>query len=534
VRQGELGPARPQGHVPGPEVREDARKRETGRERRRVVVVGGGGGLASAVPPRRPNALPPPPQPPNPPKTHHTHRHRHLALGVAAGVGVGVGLGAGTLLAQQRQQQQQQQQQQSSSSPLAATVSRHPAAKFGLPQTQTLREHEGFLAMFDGSTRNPAWVVEHLTTKQPQQQQQQQQQQLQQQQQPADRANSMFYEDEALDARLRNKLTDFRGSGYDRGHLAPAANHKTSQAAMNETFSLSNISPQVGDGFNRDYWARFEKFVKDVSWKADDLYVVTGPLFLPALAESGTEWRAHHSHIGSPPALVAVPTHFYKVLLADNASGKHGPHKAAVGAFVMPNAPIDPKAPLSAFVVPLDALEQAAGASFFPGFVDGARRAALDKAALAHQDQGRASMGYLDRQALATEQAAILPERAMVALLEGGGGRGGGSRDVVGGSLSSAPPPAPRTVGGRGAVHICEHVACRLPAEKWWLDGKEKGKKGARNGGNGGRQQKQQQQLAPGRGGGGGGGRGGGGGGGGRGGGGGEGGEGGGGAPPRV
>jgi endonuclease G len=343
--------------------------------------------------------------------------------------------------------------------------------------------------MFDGATRNPAWVIEHVTavpydetitnssnnttnTNKPK----------------ADRSNSFFYEDEGLDARLRSKLSDFRGSGYDRGHLAPAANHKGHQGRLNETFSLSNISPQVGDGFNRDYWARFEKFVKDVAKNADDLYVVTGPLYLPALDSSSAEWRARHAHIGHPPALVAVPTHFYKVILADNHSGKHGSHKAAVGAFVMPNAPIDPKAPLTAFVVPLDALEQAAGASFFPGFVDAGRREALDKTALAHQVQGRASMRHLDRQALAAGQAAILPEEAMAAVMEGGGG--GRSGSVV-----SSPQPPARTVNGRGAVHLCEQVACRLPKEKWWEDYKGKG------GGKGQQQQKKgggpRQQLAP-------------------------------------
>ena len=64
---------------------------------------------------------------------------------------------------------------------------------------------------------------------------------------------------------LRLASTCDRGSGYDRGHLAPAADHKGSQKAMNSTFNLSNISPQVGEGFNRDYWARFEKFVKDTT-----------------------------------------------------------------------------------------------------------------------------------------------------------------------------------------------------------------------------------------------------------------------------
>ncbi len=64
---------------------------------------------------------------------------------------------------------------------------------------------------------------------------------------------------------------------------------------------------------------------------------------------------------GNPPRLMAVPTHFYKVVLADNSSGKKGAAQTAVGAFVMPNAPIDPKTPLSAFVVPLEGLEDVVG-----------------------------------------------------------------------------------------------------------------------------------------------------------------------------
>lgn len=45
-------------------------------------------------------------------------------------------------------------------------------------------------------------------------------------------------------------IADFK-SGYDRGHMVPAADAKISQKAMDETFYLSNIAPQVGDGFNR-------------------------------------------------------------------------------------------------------------------------------------------------------------------------------------------------------------------------------------------------------------------------------------------
>eukprot|EP00879_Flechtneria_rotunda_P033690 GHRR01037364.1.p1 GENE.GHRR01037364.1~~GHRR01037364.1.p1 ORF type:complete len:235 (+),score=39.26 GHRR01037364.1:187-891(+) len=64
---------------------------------------------------------------------------------------------------------------------------------------------------------------------------------------------------------------------------------------------------------------------------------------------------------GKPPQLVSVPTHYFKVVLAENSSSRHGTHQAAVGAFVMPNAPIDPQTPVTAFAVPLEALESVSG-----------------------------------------------------------------------------------------------------------------------------------------------------------------------------
>ncbi len=67
------------------------------------------------------------------------------------------------------------------------------------------------------------------------------------------------------------------------------------------------------------------------------------------------------SATGEPPALVSVPTHFYKVVVADGR-GEGGGGRVGVGAFVMPNAPIDPRIPLAAFAVPLEPLEALAGA----------------------------------------------------------------------------------------------------------------------------------------------------------------------------
>lgn len=55
------------------------------------------------------------------------------------------------------------------------------------------------------------------------------------------------------------KLTEDFRSGYDRGHMVPAADAKISQGAMDETFFLSNVAPQVGDGFNRHCTSLFAR-----------------------------------------------------------------------------------------------------------------------------------------------------------------------------------------------------------------------------------------------------------------------------------
>ncbi|CAL8466240.1 g5776 [Coccomyxa elongata] len=249
----------------------------------------------------------------------------------------------------------------------------HHALKYGMPSSsQDLRFLRNFVLDFDTRTRNPRWVLEHITRDQTQG--------------TANRKNLKCYEDEELHPRFRSLLSAFKDSGFDKGHMAPAANHKETRDAMRDTFVLSNICPQVGDGFNRDYWARFEQFVRVLAHTCDDVYVVTGPLFLPVKNSDG--YRMQHLMIGQPPNMMAVPTHFFKVVLAETA-GKRADGGASrevvIGAFVMPNAPLQPHLPLTAFLVPLEALEEAAGLQFFPGFLNAERRAAVDAAALAYR-----------------------------------------------------------------------------------------------------------------------------------------------------
>lgn len=79
----------------------------------------------------------------------------------------------------------------------------------------------------------------------------------------------------------RSENADYKGSGYDRGHMAAAGNHKVEQKHIEQTFFLSNMAPQVGVGFNRDSWNRLEIHVRKLTNIYKNVYVCTGPLYLP-------------------------------------------------------------------------------------------------------------------------------------------------------------------------------------------------------------------------------------------------------------
>ncbi|GAA5977470.1 hypothetical protein JCM11641_000973 [Rhodosporidiobolus odoratus] len=229
-----------------------------------------------------------------------------------------------------------------------------------------------YTAAYDRRNRIPAWTAEHLTA-------------ASLKSGGGDRAEAKFVEDQAVPEMFRAKLLDYFKSGYDRGHMVPAADAKQSQSAMSETFLLSNIAPQVGEGFNRHYWAYLEAFCRNLTKSFDDVYVFTVPLFLPKRDGRDGKWRVSYEMIapqgGSPS--IAVPTHFAKVLLASRTPshsstlsslvpssskgvfGKDG-KEWVQGAFVLPNEAIPDEARLEGFVVPVEAVERSAGLSLLP------------------------------------------------------------------------------------------------------------------------------------------------------------------------
>ncbi|OSD02800.1 hypothetical protein PYCCODRAFT_1366943 [Trametes coccinea BRFM310] len=234
--------------------------------------------------------------------------------------------------------------------------------KYGNPgPISDLLVRRAYVAGYDRRLRHPAWTAEHLTLAslgksalEPRNNDE-----------AGDRANSQFVEDPAIPPMFRAKLSDYFRSGYDRGHMVPAADAKMSQAAMDETFLLTNIAPQVGAGFNRHYWAYVEDWCRRLTSSFSDVYVFTIPLYLPKLDADG-KWRVCHEVIGNPPN-ISVPTHFAKVVLASKPSSPSRPDvpEISTGAFVLPNAVIPDEAKLESFVVPVEAVERAAGLTLF-------------------------------------------------------------------------------------------------------------------------------------------------------------------------
>jgi endonuclease G, mitochondrial len=142
---------------------------------------------------------------------------------------------------------------------------------------------------------------------------------------------------------------DYSRSGYDRGHLAPAADFKNNRIMMRESFYMSNISPQVPD-FNRGIWSDLEQLVRVWAIRYSQVYVVTGPVLRPGLPTIGRINR------------VAVPEYYYKVVLTAAPTGLKGI------AFLMRNE--GSRQPLSTFVVSIDEVEQVTGLDFFPRLPD--------------------------------------------------------------------------------------------------------------------------------------------------------------------
>ena len=189
-------------------------------------------------------------------------------------------------------------------------------------------EHTGYTVSYNRKRRNPNWVAYELTAEEVD---------------GKEPRNGDFIPDPDLKGAQATD-EDYKNCGWDRGHLAPAADMKWSKEAMEESFYLSNISPQ-NNNLNRGVWKSIEELTRDAAVKHKNVLVVTGPVFTK---EKGL------GKIGKNKVL--IPNGFYKVLLINNCGYK------GIGFYCENKAG---KKKLSSYAVSIDSIEHITGIDFF-------------------------------------------------------------------------------------------------------------------------------------------------------------------------
>tara|TARA_Y100001970_G_scaffold290516_1_gene424523 strand:- start:88 stop:1014 length:927 start_codon:yes stop_codon:yes gene_type:complete len=137
--------------------------------------------------------------------------------------------------------------------------------------------------------------------------------------------------------------SDYTNSGYDRGHLAPAADMTWSQSVMRESFYMTNISPQQ-PGFNRGIWKKLESYVRQWAYDNQSIYIVTGGILSQTSGKIGSSG-------------VSIPNYFYKVILDYTKPEIKGI------AFILPNQ--SSKRSIQSYAVTIDKVEEMTGIDFF-------------------------------------------------------------------------------------------------------------------------------------------------------------------------
>lgn len=196
--------------------------------------------------------------------------------------------------------------------------------------TNTIYKHDGYTFSYSEDHEQSEWVAYSLNKD--------------------DITNSKFerpfFEQDPIVETASADWRNYKKSGYNKGHLCPAGDRKSSYSAYKETFYTSNISPQLFE-FNAGIWNRLEEKTRYWAEKNDGIYVITGGVLSNDLETIGKEE-------------VSVPKYFYKILITQDGSKMIG--------FLVPHE-VSEK-PLYEFVVSVDEIEKRTGIDFFPKLND--------------------------------------------------------------------------------------------------------------------------------------------------------------------
>ncbi len=210
-----------------------------------------------------------------------------------------------------------------------------PESRYGIPTSDLLLFNRQYFVGYSYLFRQPRWAMQLIDES------------TMHMEDDFDRLDN-FREDLRIPEKFRSTLDDYKGSGFDRGHLINSADRKGSRIINSETFLLSNMSPQK-PGFNRDIWLELEKAVRVLADKDEfeEVYAICGPLF--TIGDRIEVIGDNH---------VVVPDAFFKSVLAEKAKAKSR-NQLAMWSFVIPNMKTNKS--LKEFLVPTVEVERRAG-----------------------------------------------------------------------------------------------------------------------------------------------------------------------------
>ena len=213
-------------------------------------------------------------------------------------------------------------------------------AKYELPRIQSTQpekivHHSGYSVSFNTDWRIPNWVAYELTAEEVA---------------GVEPRGNNFVPDPQIYG--TPSTDDYKNSGYDRGHMAPAGDMKWSKQAMDESFYTSNICPQ-NKNLNKGDWKDLEEHVRRMATKYDHVFVTCGPI-----VSANPKTIGQYAYIDR----IAVPDAFFKVILRQKDESW-----SAVG-FMMPNQA--GHKPLNKYAMSVDDIEIITDIDFFVALPD--------------------------------------------------------------------------------------------------------------------------------------------------------------------
>jgi endonuclease G len=200
--------------------------------------------------------------------------------------------------------------------------------KYGIKSTEGTIElcREGYALGYSKDKKIPEWVSYHITKDEVNKR--------------IDRSND-FRIDKDIPLEFQALLSDYSGSGYDRGHMAPSATVDFTRNSMSESFLLTNMTPQLPE-FNRYGWKKLEDYVRDIVNDRGELVVITGSICYKPYTTIGNG--------------VTIPDYFYKIIF--------DPIRFETISFLVPHMKIK-ESQFELFLIDIDTIEKLTGIDFF-------------------------------------------------------------------------------------------------------------------------------------------------------------------------